>query len=301
MAYWYVRTIAWLFELTSPSVPTPPDKARAGLKQSLKLAPWLVGRPQSCSKTEDREIVGVPVRVYRPSAGTLPVIAYFHGGGWVEGDLDTHDVPCRALANLSGALVVAVHYRRAPEQPFPAAIDDCEAVVRWLAAHADQLAGDGSRLAVAGESAGGHLAAVVAQTCRDLPLRAQLLIYPVVDCSKETLSYAKFATGNILSAERMRYFIAAFVPDANQRADPRASPLLASDVSRVAPAFLSSAPEDVLRDEGLAYAEKLRSAGVAVTVVDAHGLLHGYVNMLGLSPAMAEFTRAAQWLRDRLA
>ncbi|MSQ82386.1 MAG: alpha/beta hydrolase [Myxococcales bacterium] len=301
MAYWYVRTIAWLFELTSPFAHTPPNKARAGLKQSLKLAPWLVGRPQSCTATEDREIAGVPVRVYRPSAGTLPVIAYFHGGGWVEGDLDTHDVPCRALANLSGALVVAVHYRRAPEQPFPAAIDDCEAVVRWLAAHADQLDGDGLRLAVAGESAGGHLAAVVAQKCRDLPLRAQLLIYPVVDCSKETQSYAKFATGNILSAERMRYFIQAFVPDAKQRADPRASPLLASDVSGVAPAYLSSAPEDVLRDEGLAYAEKLRSADVVVTVVDAHGLLHGYVNMLGLSAAMDEFTRAAQWLRDRLA
>lgn len=295
-----MRAIAQVFAWTAPPVDAPPETARAGLKRALKQAPWLVGKPVGCLAIHDRELAGVPVRVYRPRQGVLPVVAYFHGGGWVEGDLDTHDVPCRLLANEAHAIVVSVHYRRAPEHRFPAAIDDCSAVVRWLASHADELGGDPRRLAVGGESAGGHLAAVVARRCRDLNLRAQLLVYPVVDLNRESDSYKRFATGYVLTAERMRYFIAAFVPEATQRNRPDVSPLLADDLSGLAPAYLSSAPEDVLRDEGLAYAERLRQAGTVVEWVDATGLLHGWVNMLGLPAARAQWLKAAHWLGDKL-
>ncbi len=300
MAFWYIRAIAQVFAWTSPPVDAPPESARAALKRAMKQAPWLIGKPTACLAVHDRDIAGVPVRIYRPCEGELPVVAYFHGGGWVEGDLDTHDVPCRLLANEARALVVSVHYRRAPEHRFPAAIDDCSAVVRWLAASAAEVGGDPRRIAVGGESAGGHLAAVVTRRCRDLNLRAQLLVYPVVDLNRESDSYERFAKGHVLTAARMRYFIAAFVPEATQRHRPDVSPLLAEDLSGLAPTYLSSAPEDVLRDEGLAYAERLRQAGTPVELVDATGLLHGWVNMLGLPAARAEWLKAARWLGERL-
>jgi len=300
VAHWYVHAIARVFAWTSPPEDVAPEVARAKLKQAIKRAPWLVGRPLPCRAVHDQALAGVPVRIYRPCDGVLPVVAYVHGGGWVEGDLDTHDVPCRMLAVHSQCVVVSVHYRRAPEHRFPAAVDDCSAVVRWLAANAADIGGDPRRLAVGGESAGGHLAAVVARRCRDLNLRAQLLIYPVVDLNRESDSYRRYATGHVLTAARMRAFIAAFVPEATQRHRPDVSPLLADDLSGLAPAYLASAPQDVLRDEGMAYAERLRTAGTAVHWEDTPGLLHGWVNMLGLPPARAAWIKAARWLGEQV-
>jgi acetyl esterase len=235
----------------------------------------------------------VLVRAFRPEgAPPLPVVAYLHGGGWVMGGVDSYDTPLRGLANAAGAIVAAVDYRLAPEHPFPAALDDSLAAIRWLAGHAGDLGGDAVRLVVAGDSAGGNLAAVAARRLRgEVQLRAQALIYPVTDAALNTPSYREFADGHGLSAASMRRFWNLYL-DGADGTDPDASPLRADDLAGVAPAFVLVAEEDVLRDEGEAYAAALREAGVPVELVRWPGTIHGFFRWLAAASAAREAVEA---------
>ena len=228
----------------------------------------------------------IPLRVYRPAGvpvtTALPGLVYFHGGGWVIGDLETHDVLCRQLAAESGAVVVAVDYRLAPEYQFPAAVDDAWAATRWIVEHASDLAVDASRLAVGGDSAGGNLAAVVALMARDHggpPIALQALLYPVTDVTAETRSYEDFADGFLLTRDSMRWFVTHYLASKDQAVDWRVSPIHARSLAGVAPALVVTAGFDPLRDEGDAYAVRLREAGVRVDAICFGGMIHGFMPM----------------------
>jgi acetyl esterase len=228
----------------------------------------------------------IPLRVYRPRGiaerTVLPVFVYFHGGGWVIGDLDTHDVLCRQLTAEAEISVISVDYRLAPEHKYPAAVDDAWAATRWVAAHAGQLAVDPTRLAVGGDSAGGNLAAVVALLARDAgapSIALQVLQYPVTDLAAETRSYEQFADGYMLTRNGMRWFKAHYLDKPEDARDWRASPLRAPSLAGVAPALIVTAGHDPLRDEGAAYAERLREADVMVDYVCYGGMLHGFTPM----------------------
>jgi len=228
----------------------------------------------------------IPLRLYRPfgaaAAETLPVLVYFHGGGWVIGDLDTHDTLCRELANGAGCAVVAVDYRMAPEHRFPAAVDDCIAATRWVRRQADELRLDAARLAVGGDSAGGNLAAVVSIAAReagDLPIAYQLLIYPATDQHRNAPSHTTNGEGYLLTRDTMDYFTGHYITDRAQHADWRASPLLHPDLSTLPPALVLTAGYDPLRDEGAAYAERLTAAGNHATYVCFERQIHGFITM----------------------
>ena len=217
-----------------------------------------------------------------PASTPLAVLVFFHGGGWVIGDLETHDVLCRQLTAGSGVSVVSVDYCLAPEHKFPAAVDDAWAATRWVVAHAGELAVDASRLAVGGDSAGGNLAAVVALLARGKgapAIAVQVLIYPVADLVGETRSYRDFAEGYLLTREGMRWFIAHYLTAEAEAVDWRASPLRAQSLAGLPPALIVTAGFDPLRDEGEAYAERLREAGVRVDSVCYGGMIHGFVPM----------------------
>lgn len=228
----------------------------------------------------------IPMRLYRP-AGTeattvLPVLVYFHGGGWVIGDLETHDTLCRELANGSGCAVIAVDYRLAPENRFPAAVDDALAATQWVSAHATELRLDGLRLAVGGDSAGGNLAAVVAIAARDsgnLPIAFQLLIYPATDQNRTAPSHTENGQGYLLTSETMDYFTGHYIPDSTQYRDWRASPLLHADLSKLPPALVLTAGYDPLRDEGAEYAKRLTAAGNRASYVCFDRQIHGFITM----------------------
>jgi acetyl esterase len=228
----------------------------------------------------------VPIRVYRPAgvpdATRLPVLVFFHGGGWVIGDLDTHDTLCRQLTAGAGISVVAVDYRLAPEHKFPAAADDAWSATTWIVAHAGELGVDASKIAVGGDSAGGNLAAVVALQARDAGrpnIALQVLLYPVTDVGAETQSYQDLADGYMLTREGMRWFIAHYLGKPQEAEDWRVSPIRARSFAGVAPALIVTAGYDPLRDEGDAYAQKLRAAGVTVDHVTFGGMIHGFVPM----------------------
>jgi acetyl esterase len=232
------------------------------------------------------------IRAYRPQAEAPGVVAYLHGGGWIMGTLESYDTPLRALANASGAVVASIGYRLSPEHRFPAAVDDTLAGVRWLAAHAGELGADASRLAVAGDSAGGNLAAVAALRLRgELPLRAQALIYPITDSGLDTPSYRRFGEGHGLSAAGMRRFWSLYLDGADGR-HPDASPLRARDLTGLPPAYVLTADEDVLRDEGEAYAARLREAGVPTELVRWPGTIHGFFRWLAVATAAREAIHA---------
>ncbi len=227
----------------------------------------------------------IALRMYRPlGAGTepLPALVYLHGGGWVIGDLDTHDTLCRELANGSGCAVVAVDYRMGPEHRFPAAVDDAIAATRWVHAQAARLRIDAQRLAVGGDSAGGNLAAVVALAARDagdLPLRFQLLIYPATDMRRTADSHARNGDGYLLTRDTIAYFHDHYIDDAGHDADWRASPLLHADLARLPPALVVTAGFDPLRDEGIAYAQALTKAGNRAALVSFERQIHGFITM----------------------
>ncbi|MFZ4760279.1 MAG: alpha/beta hydrolase, partial [Burkholderiaceae bacterium] len=225
----------------------------------------------------------IGLRLYRPAAeGTLPVLVYYHGGGWVIGDLDTHDVLCRQLALGSGCAVIAVDYRMGPEHRFPAAVDDCVAAARWVRAHAAELGIDPARIAVGGDSAGGNLAAVVAIAARnagDLPIAYQLLIYPATDMRCVSASHRTNAQGYLLTADSLRYYHDHYIDDPKHDLDWRASPLLAEDLSGLPPAFVLVAGYDPLRDEGVQYAQRLTESGGRASLVSFERMIHGFVPM----------------------
>jgi acetyl esterase len=275
-----------------------PVEERAASEVRLKA---VSGEMVSVSRVDDLLFGELPVRIYRPD-GARHTVLFIHGGGWVVGSLDTHDNSCRILANESRCNVVAVGYRKAPEAPFPAGIDDCTNALDWLLREAAHLELDTTRLVICGDSAGGNLAAVLAIRARDrgIPLAGQALIYPVIDTSMSSESYALFADGFYLSATAMGWFIRHYAPP-DQRAHPHIVPLNA-DLRGLAPAFVATADHDPLRDEGRGYAAALVKAGVDTTFVEMQGSVHGIWVMNGVSDAGRELiARAAKWIVTRQA
>jgi acetyl esterase len=264
-----------------------PEQARAQLREAVRPFEGATIPLASVSETTVAGAGGaLPARLYSPVEATAqrgPLIVYYHGGGWVTGDLDTHDQPCRLLAKSSGASVLSVAYRRSPEHRFPVPVEDALAAFRDALDRAEELGADPQRIAVAGDSAGGHLAAVTAQlSARDGgPAPAfQLLIYPVTDCVRVSRSRELFADGFILTKENMDWYQDQFLESDADRGDPRVSPLLAEDLGGCAPALVVTAGFDPLRDEGEAYGQALRDAGVDVVLRRHPGYVHGFIHGL---------------------
>ncbi|MBK3493839.1 alpha/beta hydrolase [Viridibacillus sp. YIM B01967] len=229
----------------------------------------------------------VPVRIYTPikSSEALPVFVYYHGGGWVIGNLDTADIPCRQIAAESKSVVVSVDYRLAPESKFPAAIDDSYAVIEWLIDNAEKLNIDATRIAVGGDSAGGNIAAVVSLKARNHGVNSiiqQVLLYPVTDYNLNTDSYLDFAEGYFLTKETMQWFWNHYLRDESDGENPDVSPLKATDLTNLPPALIITAEYDPLRDEGEAYAKKLQEANIPVQLKRYDGVIHGFFSMAGL-------------------
>jgi acetyl esterase len=295
-----------------------PATARNGFRAmtwELRPASMVIG----VGEVSDGQIAGpagpLRTRTYRPegTSGTVPTVLFLHGGGFVIGDLDTHDNQARRLCREVGAVVVSLDYRLAPEDPFPAAIDDAWAGLLWTAAHLDELGGSGSALAVAGDSAGGNLAAVVARRARDAggpALAAQLLIYPAVDFTAEVYadppvypSRLENREGKLLTLDDLAWFGSQYVGTADgvDLADPDLSPLHAADLSGLAPAIVITAEYDPLRDEGEAYAQALQAAGTPVTLERMDGMIHGFFDLGPASPAVeAAVVRTCDLLRAAL-
>jgi len=263
-----------------------PEKNRAGFRF---LANKTNPPPEPVAKVEDRLIPvqdgEIKLRIYTPEGkGPFPVLVFFHGGGWVLGDLDVIDSPLRALTNLAQALVVSVDYRLAPEYKFPTAVNDCYLATKWVSENAHLLGGDAGKIAVGGESAGGNLAAVVSLMARDRgfpPLHYQILIYPVTDLSREYPSHSKFK-GYFLTQEDMRYFEKHYLRTPEDRENVHVSPLLAKDLSNLPPALIVTAGYDPLHDEGEAYAARLKEAGVEVTYYCYEDMIHGFFCFAGI-------------------
>jgi acetyl esterase len=281
---------AFLEASNRPGVPRmwelAPEDARAMAKAMVAAMP---APRQEVAQVADRKIDGpggpIPVRIYTPAVpAPRGALVYYHGSGFVIFDLDSHDAECRALCNRAGATVVSVDYRLAPEHKFPAAVEDAWAALEWTAAHAPELGVDAARIAVGGDSAGGNLAAVVAQLARERgapQLRLQLLIYPVTDLRMGHPSMDENAEGYGLTKAQMAWFIAHYVRGEADKLDPRGSPLLARSLAGVAPALVITAEYDPLRDEGEAYAQRLIAAGVRTTLTRYPGMIHGAFQMHG--------------------
>ncbi len=260
-----------------------PAEARAAYRDRRSFAQ---PDPPPVGRVRDLQAAGVAMRLVRPASvsddAALPVLVYFHGGGWVIGDLDTHDVLCRSLAAGAGCAVLAVDYRLGPEHRFPAAVDDCVAALRFVQAEGDGLGLDTSRIAVGGDSAGGNLAAVVCLAQREagLPLPAfQLLIYPATDQRAVAPSHTSNGQGYLLTTDSMAYYRGHYIADAAQWTDWRASPLLATDHAGLPPALVLTAGFDPLRDEGRQYADVLSAAGVPTQYVCFERQIHGFITM----------------------
>jgi acetyl esterase len=285
-----------------------PAEARA---ERAEMMAQFVPMPEYAGvRVEDRVIFAgereIAVRVYRPAAvdASLPVIVFFHGGGFVVCTLETHDPYCRALATEAEVMVVSVDYRLAPEHKFPAGLEDCLAATEWVLVHAGELRADGSRVFVAGDSAGGTMAAVVALLLRDkgvTGLVGQILIYPVTaHYDPPTASYLEMAEGYGLTRKGMMWFWDHYLKDKSEAADFRAAPLLAASLRGLPRAFVVTAEYDVLRDEGQAYAKRLEEAGVDVTRVFAEGMNHGFACSVSEFPFLPQardlLRRVAKWI-----
>ena len=258
-----------------------PAEARA----NAKLRPRAEG--PDVGKVEDRAIPGpgpnIPVRVYTPAGpGPFPILVWFHGGGWVVGDLDGADGTARHLTVGANCVTVSVDYRLAPETKFPGPADDCYAATVWAAQHAAEINGDASRLAVGGDSAGGNLAAAVSLMARDRQgpgIAFQLLVYPVTDCNFTTASYSANADGYLLSKAGMEWYWDHYLSDASDASNPYAAPLQATDLSNLPPALVITAEYDPLCDEGEAYGKRLQDAGISTACTRYPGMIHGFFGM----------------------
>ena len=286
-----------------------PQQARARIRAGAAAA---AGPRQQLAAVTDLAVPGpagmMPARFYEPPGLELekrPLIVYFHGGGWTIGDLDTCDGVCRFLALNTPAAVLSVDYRLAPEHPFPAAVEDAFAAYRWAALDNTRLGVDPARIAVAGDSAGGNLAAAASLQAREAggPSPAmQVLIYPVTDAVGGQRSRDEFAEGFLLTRADMDWFEQHYLPPAIDRADPRVSLLRATDLSGLPPAYIATAGFDPLRDEGEAYAKRMEEAGVPVALRRHPGLIHGFANMTAISPtARAAMVELCEAIRTGLA
>jgi acetyl esterase len=295
--------LATLEEDGGPPLETlPVAEARRLAAEALKPDE---GEPEPVGTIRDLRIPGpvgeIPVRVYTPEGnGPFPGLVYFHGGGWVLCDLDTHDVVCRAIARRAPAVVVAVDYRLAPEHKFPAAVEDAFAATRWVSQNATRLNIDRRRIAVGGDSAGGNISAVVSLKSRQSGpnIALQVLVYPVTNLSSfDTTSYREFAEGYHLTRSEMEWFRREYLSNPEQAADPDASPLLAPDVSGAPPALVITAECDLLRDEGEAYAERLRQEGVPLTLTRYPGMIHPFFSLSG---AIRDAVKALDQVADAI-
>jgi acetyl esterase len=272
---------------------TTPEVRRAAMSAAT-TNPNVAKHP--CHQVFDRTIPGpagdIPVRVFRPSDEVgLPLIIWFHGGGFVTGDLDTHDQLGRMLAGAVPAIVMTPAYRLAPEAKFPAATDDCFATYEWAIAHAGEIGADPKRVAIGGDSAGGNLTTVTALAARDqgVPLPSvQVLVYPVTDCEFDSPSMTENAKGYFLEAETMRWFWDHYARTPDDFADPRFSPLRAPDLDGLPPAVVITAEYDPLRDQGIAYARRLQDAGVPTTALAVDGVVHGFFGLHDFMPPARE-------------
>jgi acetyl esterase len=281
----------------APLTTRTPAEAREDLRHAVRV---VAGPPIPLASVRETSVAGadgpLPARLYVPDASHAaepgPLVIYYHGGGWVAGDLDTHDQPCRLLARTSGARVLSVDYRLSPEHPFPTPIEDALAAFRDASTRAADYGADPARIAVAGDSAGGHLATVTCQQAlRDGgPVPAfQLLIYPATDNANVAQSRLTFAEGFILTKPNMDWYELQFLGPDGDRRDPRASPLLAEELAGAPPALIVTAGFDPLRDEGEAYAHRLREAGVRTLLRRHPGYVHGFMHMFigGSGPRQA--------------
>ncbi|MCC6362463.1 MAG: alpha/beta hydrolase [Bryobacterales bacterium] len=287
-----------------PMCTLTPEEGRAAALEMMKS---VCAAPEPVARVEDIRIPGpdaeIPVRVYTPESGARrPGLVFFHGGGWVLCDLETHDVACRAIARRAGAVVVSVDYRLAPEHRFPAAVDDCYAALEWAAANAGSLDIDPRRISVGGDSAGGNLAAAVALKSRDErgpAVAGQAMVYPVTNlASFDTPSYEEFADGYQLTRASMEWFRNHYLRGPEDGLHPYASPLLASNLEGLPPALVLTAECDPLRDEGEAFAGRLEKAGVDVTCTRYEGMIHPFFSLSGVcSRAFDSFQQVADFVR----
>ncbi len=299
--------LSWMQSLGLP--PLTEQGAEEARRLNRMRVPILAGEPEPVEWVEDTRVPGprgpIDCRIYAPVRGqALPALLYLHGGGWVVGDIDSHDSVCRALARRAGCVVLSVDYRLAPEHRFPAAPEDAWAALLWLHENAAAIGADPDRLAVAGDSSGGNLAAVLARWARDRGgprLAAQVLIYPVIDFDLETPSYRAVGTGHGLTRESMRWYWDQYLNDPRDGASPDASPLRATDFSNLPPALVITCELDPLESEGTAYAAALGAAGVRVEHIHEAGMIHGYIRMAGvIGRARKSWDDCARFLRREL-
>jgi acetyl esterase len=290
-----------------------PPLAEQGPQEARRLnrmrVPKLAGEPEPVARIEDLRVPGpqgpIRGRIYAPVRGeSLPALLYMHGGGWVVGDIDSHDSVCRALAGRAGCMVLSLDYRLAPEHRFPAALEDSWAGLVWLHENAAAIGADPDRLAVGGDSSGGNLAAVVARWARERGgprIAAQVLIYPVTNYDLNTPSYATMGTGYGLTRESMRWYWEQYLADPDDGASPDASPLRASDLTGLAPALVITCELDPLASEGSAYAAALGAACVLVEHIHEPNMIHGYLRMAGvIGRARKSWDDCASFLRRHL-
>jgi acetyl esterase len=282
------------------------------LRQQLRVMVALMDEPApALARIEDIQIPGpagdIPARVYAPTGEKrpLPTVAYFHGGGWVQGDLETHHGLSARLARHAGVLVVAVDYRLAPEHKFPAAVEDCFAAYRWLRTNGRDVGADTAKVGVAGDSAGGNLSAVVSQLAASNGMTVptcQVLIYPAVDFSLDTPSHRELADGHVIPRDRILWYMEQYLKNDSEKADLRVSPLRAPSLKGQPPAMIVTAGFDPLRDEGRAYARRLQEAGIDVVDREYPGQIHAFVSLTKAIPqGMAATLEIADFLRRRLA
>lgn len=260
-----------------------PEQARGAIAAMLNA----FGPGEPVLKVEDRKVPGpageIPIRIYQPAEKSNGILVYYHGGGWVIGNLESHDWMCRALANASQCTLVSVDYRLAPEHPFPAGPEDCYAAAVWVSNNAAALGSDANHLAVGGDSAGGNLAAVVSIMGRDRGgprIRHQMLIYPATDAAMNTPSQKEFIRdGYVLSKADMEWFWGHYLREKKDADNPYASPARSRDLRGLPPAHVITAEFDPLRDEGENYAELLKRAGIKVAMRRYHGVVHGFVSL----------------------
>ena len=278
---------ALLDQMAAANQPAFHSQSPTDARKAMEAMLTVLGPGPAVHKVEDCKIPGpaseIPLRVYTPAGKPNGILMYFHGGGWVVGDLASHDYVCRVFTNETGCVVVAVDYRLAPEHKFPAGPDDCYAAAQWVSKNAASLGSDADHIAVGGDSAGGNLAAVVSLMARNrggLRIRHQMLIYPATDAAMDTPSYKEFtADGFVLSKLDMEWFWNYYIPNAKDRENPYASPARARDLKNLPPAHIITASHDPLRDEGEAFAELLKKSGNKVKVKRYEGVVHGFVSL----------------------
>ena len=295
-----------LDQLAAMNLPALEDLTPQQARQFVVAEAESFGTPEPIASMADFKVPGVdgevPIRTYAPRNGApLPALVYYHGGGWVLGDVETHDGICCELANRAECMVVSVDYRLAPEHKYPAAVDDAYAATAWVFEQAAQLGIDPRRIAVGGDSAGGNLATAVALMARDRAAfrpAYQVLVYPVTDCNFDTPSYYENAEGYQLTREAMRWFWAQYLTQPSDGRQPYASPLRAESLGNLPPALVLTAEYDPLRDEGEAYARRLEEAGVPVTLTRYPGMIHGFFRRTHqFDQARAAVTEVAETLK----